>query len=184
MPTISKSLLLDTALGTVKFTVSIKGNDVSNEHIILSTFPVEPKLPSGMSVKNCNALLIQIRKAANPFSLRYTANLASSIKGTSCTGQGLAAIEWEDSQSIVVIGTEDEEALIYRMPWLKTDMFELEETYEPSLLSINIAKAMYPQKMSFHFIIAENPMPEPKEVSAWFAVDSGHSKILAHADSK
>jgi len=183
VPIISKSLSIDTALGILTFVVSIEGNDVSSENIILKTFPIKPNLPTGMNVRNCNAILIQLSKSNKPFGLTYSAVLESNLNGTTCTGEHLDAIEWEDSQSILVVGTEDGEALKSRMPWWNNDTIESSASYETSFLRINHAKALHPKEISVHFIIAENPTPEPEECSSWFAVDCEHSKIVAYAKS-
>ena len=33
--------------------------------------------------------------------------------------------------------------------------------------------------LTLHFIVAENPCPEPVEWSSWFAVDLDHTAVLA-----
>jgi len=177
----SKTLALDTALGIVEVTVSIEGTDIAADIIALSIFPLNPELPLGMSVNECKAVLIQIGETRKSFNLNYRAKLKSTISGTSCTGQFLAAMEWEDNKSILTIGTEDGEAICNRIFGLDTAKFDFEESYEPHFLDIKISELIPSQEMSFHIVIAENPLPEPKEASSWFAVDYSHSKIISYA---
>lgn len=179
MPAFSKSISLETALGLLSFTVSIKGIDVSSKQLSVGVHPILPSLLSGMSVKKCNAIVIKIGESLKPFSIEYAAKLISNSKGSACTGQGLAAMEWEDNQSIVVIGTDNEDALTYRMPWAKIKAYE---NYTSSSLTMRFAETQYAEEMSFHLIIAENPIPEPYPDSAWFAVDIGHNEIIASLD--
>jgi hypothetical protein len=49
--------------------------------------------------------------------------------------------------------------------------------YLPNGFEIVIPRVPMGEEVSLHFVIAENPFPEPAENSAWYAVDIDHRAL-------
>jgi len=140
---------------------------------------LEPKLPPGQNVRNCTAVLLTFNGLVEIQNLQFSLTIASKVPGSSCTGQYLDAQEWSDGGELVIIGTEDSEALLHRIPKLRDENIEIVDFTEHSL-TLKLKDLPEPRKPSFHFIIAENDDPELVECSAWFSVDQNHNYILEH----
>jgi hypothetical protein len=99
-------------------------------------------------------------------------------KGTPETGECLDAQSWESEDTIVLSGTEDFETLEKRLPDTGLNL----TTWPPfpdDGLHIVLPLLQANQKVSLHYIVASNALPEPKECSCWFAVDINHDEVLA-----
>ena len=178
MTNASKSYSIETALGELKIEFFVDGADVSGKSTSISYRSIDPEIPAGMSVEKCHAILLRIEGCSSPCSAKFAATLSTSATGSACTGEALEAIEWDKSNSLVVVGTEDANALIARMPWIELDIDSSIAIYTPKRLEIDIGDVTHPKPVSFHFIIAENSLPEPQDASAWFSVDIPHEQVL------
>lgn len=143
----------------------------------LQSVAFAPKLPAGMTVSACTAVLLQVRPGKDIQSLRLHAALATGALASACTGEYLDAQEWSDGQSRVVIGTEDSQALDVRYPEVGFASI-LSVDFGPQSMTLKIDRLSLLPAASFHFIVAENPDQEPVESSAWFAVDQPHEELL------
>lgn len=63
------------------------------------------------------------------------------------------------------------------MPWLGLGVFEQIVRYADDSMEIQLATIPPHRDVTLHFVVAENPCPEPVPDSAWFAVDIPHSKL-------
>jgi hypothetical protein len=172
------SAQVPTPLGNVKFQVEFSGIPTSG--VSVSAAPFQPKLPPGMSVLACYGVVLRINVPNPVADLRYQALLqpTSIVSGGASTGEGLEAQEWNGQDHVLLIGTEDREYLMRRLPHsivLPNAPF----TYSPESLSIDIAKIPAGQPLSLHFIVAWNELPETIEQSCWFAVDQPHNSVLS-----
>lgn len=178
MPTRSKELQLDTSLGHLTIQAQVEADHTKPEALSLKSVELEPTLPAGMSVERCRAILVHITGVDGPFRIEFIARLGSEANGQPCTGECLEAIEWSDGRSLIIIGTEDAAALCARVPGLETCPEQEIASYGPQSIQIRIAGEQGFDALMFHFIIAENPVPEPMPDSAWFAVDTPHKTVV------
>ena len=166
-----------TAIGKVKAVSLICAKNITKDCITLKLIKFKPRLPTGMSVQNCTAILLTIDSQAPIQSLEFSVTIASKALGSSCTGQHLDAQEWRNPSKLITIGTEDREALMQRMPELKFENIVIKE-FSPHSMTLCLQKLHGIKRPSFHFIIAENDNPELAEDSTWFAVDQSHNYVL------
>jgi len=132
-----------------------------------------------MSIEQINACVLRCVAHRRVRSLFYGCQWKVPFaKGEPETGQCLDAQSWEDGKSLVLIGTEDFEALNCRLPngglsgaaW---------PPFPDHGLRITIPVVQPGQEVSLHFIVASNSLPEPRECSCWYAVDIDHDRVLA-----
>ena len=170
---------LETGVGQVTASSLICANDLAADNIYLTTFNFKPRLPKGMSVQNCIAILLTIDTSVQIRNLKFGLSIASKVPGSSCTGEGLDAQEWSDQGKLVVIGTENDEALMQRIPTLAPKNIVIVDFTSQSMV-LEFRNLPLIGKQSFHFIVAENTDPELMDASAWFAVDQNHDYLLEH----
>lgn len=167
---------IDTALGRYVVTAE---SDCNSSDISLSFRTLQPKLslPPGMSVLSCKATIVQVVTYADISALRWACTSPAERSGSACTGQYLEAQEWEDGDRLVVVGTEDEESLAGRLPFVQDDPFSSRFEYTPQSLQVTLPSIPAGANFGLHFLVAENVFPEPVDASAWFAVEMRHSKL-------
>lgn len=178
MEQLSQMVQFDTRLGPLRIDASLMGAHISGDSLSLENTEVQPELPEGMSVERCRAVLVRVKHLNAQFRIRLRAKLASEAVGESCTGQCLEAIEWDSRGSLLIIGSEDAEALSQRMPWLGVAPGQVIVEYTPRGMEILLSGTASSVSSAFHLIIAENPAPEPVPDSAWFAVDIPHQTVV------
>jgi hypothetical protein len=176
MPEFRKEIILETEIGQVKAVSLFCADALDPNQISLKAITFTPSLPPQMSVRKCTALLLTIDQPTTIQRLNFSLSLDSKILGSPCTGECLEAQEWNDGDKLLVIGTEDSQALTCRLPLLCKQEEVL--NYTPHSLTLNLHDLPKSKPLSFHFILAENNIPEPEESSAWFAVDQKHSYLL------
>jgi hypothetical protein len=140
-------------------------------------------LPKGMAVEQATAVVVKLSPKTRRRDVRLVSRWLGSPPGpgSPASGQWLDAQSWEADSSIVVIGTEDFEALAARLPRLCLKGDDHPVTYQPDGLEVALPNVPAGQLTSLHFIVAVNALPEPVECSAWFAVDVPHGQLLAAA---
>ena len=79
---------------------------------------------------------------------------------------------------------EDIDALEARLPrcWFDRrgrSRFRVHDSANVHGLSIEVPYVEARDTITLHYIVAENPLPEPVEVSTWYAVDIDHDKVVA-----
>ena len=177
MPTFSKSLNVSTQIGQIQATALVRAADLSRNQISFRATELEPNLPPGMSITKCTLVLLVVEGLIELKEVSLGLTFDTKAIGAPCTGQYLDAQEWSENGKLVVIGTEDGEALSYRFPQIGLEDKVVVELSERSMtLKLDDLGQRY--LPSFHFIIAENDDPEPVEASAWFAVDQAHEFLL------
>lgn len=138
----------------------------------------EPKLPPGMSVRRLRAVLLRACSRTGFERLDYSCRLMTGITGDPESGECLEAQSWETDHDLVMIGTEDGEALLSRMPWLSTSGDPLAFVqYREDGLNVPLRRIPAGVAIGLHYVVAENGSPEPVECSAWYAVDIAHGKL-------
>ncbi len=173
------SKTLSTALGQIHFIVRAVPSLDGEYTIELQVLKPEPILPPGMSVQRVRAVFLRAFSLTGFEHLDFSCRFDTEIKGGPESGECLDAQSWEGKQGIVVVGTEDGEALSRRMPWIEflEDPLALVE-YQKDGLNVPLKKIPAGETIDLHYIIAENSNPEPVECSAWYAVDIPHNKLI------
>lgn len=174
---IRQSLILPTKLGSLSFQAQVTGASLVEDDVSLQSIAFAPKLPEGTTTSACTAVLLQVRSGKDLQGLRLHAELATETVASACTGEYLDAQEWSDGQNLVLIGTEDSQALDIRYPSIGFANI-LSVDFSPRSMTFKIDRLSLLPAASFHFIVAENPDPEPVESSAWLAVDQPHEDLL------
>lgn len=172
---------MQTVLGEVEFSYGFDGEDSSptpTERISFFEKPSEPKLPEGMSVSRCRAVVFEIEPVERISAFRFQARCSTPVVGVPANGECLAAQEWVGDHHLVVIGTEDAAALNSRMPFLELDEFEAIQGTDANSLTVYLSFIPPRKKATFHFVVAENTYPESVDESAWFAVDVPHRRLM------
>jgi hypothetical protein len=172
------SLNLDTALGPFLFEAVCdqRPGDVSLD---LKTFEPRLSLPPRMSVQRCRAVVLQVTTRVDVRHLRWACESPPGVAGSPCCGEDLNAQEWEALGHLVVVGTEDEEALARRLGFLRDLSLPSLAHFSPQKLETRLPHVPASAAFGLHFVLAENPSPEPAEMSAWFAVDIPHDRLAA-----
>lgn len=168
---------LDSALGNLTFSLSLPVD--SSASTTCTSAVVSPRLPPGHSVMRCRAVVLRVKCPCLLQSLRFRMCCATSLIGSPRTGECLEAQEWQSDDRILVVGTEDAEALSSRMPFLGLGEFDAIVEYGHDFMEIQISCIPANRQVTLHFIIAENRYPEPTPVSAWLAVDIPHRELLS-----
>ena len=173
---------LETDIGAFDFVarVTVSDNNAAPD-LKLSVFPAPLDLPPGMSVARARAVLFRLRADEPVEKCAFHCIYRGVAEGSPCTGEGLDAEEWELNGKLVVIGTEDSDFLLSRMPTLGIARYSETAKLLPDRIELELETV--PNNTSLHFVLVENSWPEPVEVSAWTAADLSHQKLLDAAAS-
>jgi hypothetical protein len=174
-------MIVQTPLGALDFTASTEGRRLAAPEATFQRVELLPEIPQHMSVQSLVAVLVTLRpgselRAVN-VACRWSTPQARPADAQS--GEGLDALSWQAEDRIVLVGTEDFEALSARLPGCGLVEVPYPVTYHPQGLEIALPRVR--EAVSLHFAIAVNAWPEPAQHSAWFAVDVDHARILAAA---
>jgi len=173
-----KSISFDTALGRFDFSASVQpAVSSAKTRVNLEERYPDLDLPHEMSVERCRAVVLSVVPSSPLLSLRFECHFRGHLHGSRCSGEGLDAFEWGDDSHLVVVGTEDSDFLISRMPFLD-GLDEWVGDFSNNTMTITLENIDTGGKeLTLHFILAENPEPEPVDASAWFAVDCPHARL-------
>lgn len=175
-----RSTLIKTPLGELEFSVDADGALPAGTS--LNTAPLKPRIPPGMCVLACYGVVLRIKASTpvNNVTFKAFINAASSASGGPATGEGLEAQEWANGDYVMLIGTEDFDYLRTRLPSM-IDLPANPFTYSNDSLSVRVNKIPQGETLTLHFIVAWNKLPEPVDLSCWFAVDQPHLTALSGA---
>lgn len=180
MPEFRNTTTIETPLGLVKVESLVSADELVEDQVSLTVARFEPSLPEGMVVQKCTAVLLVIEGLVELEKFHFGLSFECKVPGYPDMGQYLSALEWRRDGKLIVIGTEDGEGLAQRIPKLSYLEFEEKDAVDLTShsMTLNLSDLPILMRPSFHFIIAENPDPEPIGLSAWFAVDEGHKNLL------
>lgn len=149
-----KNLLnVETPIGTLLFYVTSREGDIEKAH--LSECTVEPKIPDGMSVKGCRAVLLRNTSKTPLKDVVFSCSwLELKEEGYGNSGEGLDAWEWEHNKTLVMIGTEDDEYLGSRVMLKETTSTYYPVTMEDNCIKIHISEYPAHKELTLHFIIS------------------------------
>jgi len=172
--------IVHTSLGDLAFRLLDASRNVARTTHSISVFSIQPTIPNGMSVRACTVILLSLapRNTENGMIFSCSWELPFELRGGAESGQRLDAQSWVDGGTIVIVGTEDYEALDERLPHCGFVEDDYPVRYFPNGFEIVVPRAPAGEVISLHFVVAENPYPEPVEDSAWFAVDIDHARLM------
>lgn len=164
-----------TAMGPFVFSLECEGSSDTTTIEIHEVTPAPALLE--LAVERCTAIVACVRSRAAIPTLRWSCVSPPLINGSPCTGEWLDAQEWHWDGRLVIVGTEDSEMLKSRFPFLTIPQWE-NLTYLPNRLELRLDNIPADTSLSLHYVLAENPLPEPAEAAAWCAVDIQHHRLL------
>lgn len=172
------SVQIQTPLGNIKFL--IESTEIPTSGISIQAAPFSPDIPPGMSVLACYGVILQIDASSTLNDLKFKALLEpnSIVCSGATTGEGIVALEWNNRNHVIMVGTEDLEYLRGRVQHrivFPDDPF----AFSNESLSIHIFEIPPGESLSLHFVLAWNTISETVEPSCWFAVDQSHFSILS-----
>jgi len=175
-------VILETPIGSLVFACSFGDSAPAQiQDVAYEVFPIRVNLPEGMEVERVTAVLVKIFPELDWKDVRvgFRWREPFGILGSPSSGECLDAQYWEGNGFIVMVGTEDFDALSRRLPRLALVEWECPVIYHPNGIEVHLPLVPAGTITSLHFVVAVNPIPEPAECSAWFAVDVRHEVLLA-----
>jgi hypothetical protein len=169
------NLIINTPLGEINFFVFGVTPGVK---VKLDAVPLSPRLPDGMSVDHCLGILLRVSCREPADGLIFECRLRGQ-KYDSCSyegGQHLYAMSWENKQTQLMIGTEDEEYLNDRLPQEQKYEF-CPLGHDEKGISLTLPALKKGSQCSFHFIVAWQDFPAAEEDACWHAVDVRHADL-------
>jgi hypothetical protein len=101
------------------------------------------------------------------------------------TGEWLLSQSWRGDGRLVHVGTEDIDVLEARLPrcWFDRrgrSRFRVhDDMADVDGVTIEVPYVEARDTITLHYIVAENPLPQPLEESTWCAVNVKHDKVIA-----
>lgn len=170
---------LNTPLGELCFSVYSEDSSLPPEYSTIRLCWPKVKLPPGMAVDDLTVCILSCSPNKPISNLIFECAWASlPPRGGPESGQCLDAQSWENSSNIVMVGTEDYEAMSRRLSHINLNESDYPVKYMENGFQIKIPLIKAGQKISLHYAIASNKLPESIENSCWFAVDVNHEAVL------
>ena len=172
-------MIVETPIGNLRFVAYADGEPLGATVATFRCGVLEPILPLGMSVTRSVGVMVAVHPQVTMqnFQVRALWTEEPPTNASPSSGERLDAQEWVGGGHIVVLGTEDGEALEDRL----TEHGLLPDTYPVSNLPVGLEVTLPQVPAGFtttlHFIVAINTHPEPVDCSAWFAADVPHERV-------
>ncbi len=132
-----------------------------------------------MSVEGCKAVLLRCTSITHLKDVVFSCSWKELKEiGYGNSGEGLDAWEWEYNQTLVMVGTEDEEHLSSRVKLKEVTSSYYPITMEGNTINIHISEFPENKELTLHFVIAWNTIPEKVDSSCWYAVDVQHERVI------
>jgi hypothetical protein len=176
-------MILETPLGRLEFGARAVGRQLTHADVSFRLVEVHEELPPGMAVESLSAVLVQLRPRSRLRDVRVTCRWLRRppVSGTPESGERLEAQSWKAAGFVVMVGTEDFEALASRHPSCRITEVDNPVRYHADGIEVRLPVVPAMLLTSLHFAVAVNPLPEPAECSSWYAVDIQHGKLLKTA---
>ena len=178
---------ITTPLGVLQISLQAMSDHDEVEAIAdgIQVFSFSPVIPSGMAVAGCTVAIATISPKKTLRNLLFSAKLMTSeaVESAPETGEGLDALSFRNTTHVLLVGTEDTEALISRLK-STVKLPEIPFPFAEDSIAIEILESLEGEKLSLHFIAAWNSLPEPQDCSCWYAVDQSHSVLLSALETQ
>ena len=117
----------------------------------------EPMLPDGMAVDSVDGYIIEMASPAAIHNFSFDLVLHEcDAKGDVESGEHRAAQSWQIGQGLLLVGTEDGDALNARMPWVPMDGQRHPLRYLPNGFRLTLDYIPPKTHLGFHFVLAYN----------------------------
>jgi hypothetical protein len=166
--------IIQTPLGILKVHVDVP--ERTKVSIDLCNPVIE--LPQGMSVDAVVVCMVKLHSSEVLKNIKCKCiwdNPPSEPSPES--GEGLDSQSWETTECRVSIGTEDVDYLSSRLSKIQFNENECPIEYSENGFSIIFNEIPESYETSLHFAVAWKSLPDPSDVSTWYAVDIPHEKI-------
>ncbi|MDH3976565.1 MAG: hypothetical protein OEV42_20060 [Deltaproteobacteria bacterium] len=169
---------VNTPLGTLSFCADVEQGELGSSTI--SSQNIKPSLPGGMSVENCVAVIFKCKSLTKLYKVNFScAWVDFNENGYGASGEGLEAWEWEASNKLVLIGTEDNDWASQRIKLKEVSPESYSVSMSNNRISIEIDSFPTNQQLTLHYVVSWNSAPEEVDCSCWYAVDIPHEKLLS-----
>ncbi len=169
--------LIRTPIGSICFDVKASSGEISNAEISIAE--IKPLLPDGMEVQGSIAALLTVVSPTQIKDLQFSCTWTDcDTRGDACSGEGLDAWEWENTNQLVIIGTEDGECLSSRLSLGEITRDNYPVLMDRNCIKINIEQYPANKELTLHFVISNNTLPEKEDCSCWYAVDVAHNRVI------
>jgi hypothetical protein len=173
---------IKTPLGNLQISLSAV-RDQADQHAIdncIQIISFKPALPTGMAVSGCFVAVASISPKVTLRNLLFCARLHTSSEFESGpeTGEHLDALGFYSATHVLLVGTEDTDILSARLK-SAVRLPEAPPPFTRDSMTVQISEVTAGEKLSLHFAIAWNSLPEPQDGSCWYAVDQNHANILS-----
>ncbi|MDX1961505.1 MAG: hypothetical protein SFX18_00040 [Pirellulales bacterium] len=146
--------------------------------LVVQQVAFTPNPPAGMAVDLVAAYRDSFCVPFPIHAFSFELTLTQCVtKGGPNSGESLDAQSWSIGDGLLMIGTEDGEALKNRMPWLKIEGDNYPIEYLRHGLRIAIPYVAPNTTVGFHFVLAYNQV-DLGTYSEWFAVDVPYHQLL------
>ena len=181
------SAVVSTTLGDLCFDLVDPRSRASRAPHRIDIFPISPqRLPSHRSVQGLVAVLLTVTPQVTMTRLRFRCRwvITPAVEIDSESGECLAGQSWRGDGRLVHVGTEDIDALEARLPGCWFDRrgrsrFRVHDDMTTvDGLTVEVPYVEADNTITLHYIVAENPLPEPVDASTWYAVDIDHDKVI------
>ena len=176
-----QELTTTTPIGLACVRASADSEGAAN--LSLSLFDFEPRLAPGMSVESSQAVVLAVSPKTDIENLLFEIEIGNDeFDGQPESGENLDAYSWTNDEWIILCGTEDAEAVKLRVGnriRFKSGQYPIQ--CEANKVSIFVPLLLAGPTVHFHFALAWNRYPEPKELSCWFAVDIPNRMLVTGA---
>lgn len=148
-----------------------------NDSLFVNRIAFAPTLPDGMTVDIVAAYRIGFVSTEPIHNFSFDIKLTEcNTKGDRNSGEYLDAQTWGIDGGILMLGTEDGDALHARMPWLNIDGDRYPVEYLHNGFRMVLPYIGPDVTVGFHFVLAFSQIDSFSD-SEWFAVDISHDKL-------
>lgn len=146
--------------------------------LVVQRVAFAPTLPDGMTVDLVAAYRVSfcVSFPVHDFSFDFTLPRCK-MKGGANSGESLDAQSWPIGDGLLMLGTEDGDALHARMPWVGIEGNDYPIEYLRHGFRIAIPYIATDTTVGFHFVVAYNQVDAGTD-SEWFAVDVPHRRLM------
>jgi len=158
-------------------TLSCISSPALADTLVVQRLAYTPTLPDGMSVDLAAAYRVAFTASfpIHHFSFDFILDDCQT-SGSAESGERLDAQSWPIGDGLLMVGTEDAEALQARMPTLPLRDEDYPVEYLPHGFRIAFPYVAPHTNVGFHFVLAHNCVDTESDAE-WFAVDVSHLKL-------
>lgn len=145
--------------------------------LLVQRVALTPSIPKAMDVDVVAGYRIEVQSPDPIHDFSFDIRLARcQEKGEVNSGECLDAQSWKMGDGLLMIGTEDGEALQNRMPWIDIRPRNYPIDYLADGFRLVLPYIAPKTVVGFHFVLSYNRV-ESENDSEWFAVDIAYKDV-------